>query len=63
MKGIANILKSLMPKLVHEIQSGFIPRRKTSDNILVAREVIHSMKQKKSKKGWLAAKLDLEKIL
>lgn len=31
-------------------------------NIIIIREMIHSMRRKKGKKGWMALKLDLEKV-
>lgn len=31
------------------------------DNVILAQELVHSMKYKKGKYGWLAVKLDLEK--
>lgn len=33
----------------------------SGDNIVVAQEVFHSMKNKEERKGWMAIKLDLEK--
>lgn len=35
--------------------------RSTSDNIVIGQEAIHSMKTTRSKKGWMAIKVDLEK--
>ncbi|XP_038999492.1 uncharacterized protein LOC120125058 [Hibiscus syriacus] len=42
-------------------QTSFIPGRIITDNIILAQEVIHSMKKKKCKKWYLAIKIDLEK--
>ena len=51
-----------MEKLVGPRQCSFVPGRCTADNILVAQEVVHSMRMKKGSKGWMAIKLDLEKV-
>ena len=32
------------------------------DNVIIAQEVIHSMKHKKGNSGWMAIKVDLEKV-
>lgn len=60
-KVIANRLKSLMPKLITPTQSSFIPGRQAADNIVLAQEVLHSMRKRVGKKGWMAIKVDLEK--
>ncbi|KAG8501797.1 hypothetical protein CXB51_004740 [Gossypium anomalum] len=53
-----NCLKCLLLRLN---QSSFIAPRNILDNIIVAQEAIHTMKNAKSKKRWMAVKLDLEK--
>ncbi|KAA3482175.1 reverse transcriptase [Gossypium australe] len=66
---IVLILKVDKPKLItmlgeriNEAQGAFVPGRLISDNILIAYEVLHSMKRKKSeKKGHFALKLDMSK--
>lgn len=60
-KVVANRLKALMPKLTSKNQCSFILGRHTSDNSIIAQEIIHSVKRKKGKSGWLAVKIDLEK--
>lgn len=57
---ISNRLRSVMGKLVGQHQCSFIAGRQSSDNIVIAQEVIHSMRAKKGQKGWLAVKVDLE---
>ncbi|KAK5838670.1 hypothetical protein PVK06_007405 [Gossypium arboreum] len=42
-------------------QVGFIAGRSISDNIIIAQEVIHSMRSRKDDRKWMAIKLDLEK--
>lgn len=47
---------------INEAKGAFIPRRLISDNVLIAYEVLHSLKMKKSgKKGNFALKLDKSK--
>ena len=38
-----------------------MPERQIGDNIVVIQEIMHSMRPKKGKKGWMAIKIDLEK--
>ncbi|KAA3478521.1 reverse transcriptase [Gossypium australe] len=61
MKVIANRLKVVFLKYISPEQAGFIAGRNISDNIIIAQEVIHSMRSKKGGKKWMAIKLDLEK--
>ena len=60
-KMISNRLRPVMGKLVGQHQCSFIAGRQSSDNIIIAQEVIHSMRIKKGQTGWLAVKVDLEK--
>lgn len=61
-KVLANRLKSTLSKVISEFQSTFVPGRSIIDNILVAFEIIHSMKRKrKSKVGDVAIKIDISK--
>ncbi|KAL2339917.1 hypothetical protein Fmac_007857 [Flemingia macrophylla] len=54
-------LRGLMENIIHPNQSSFIPHRKSSDNIIIVQEVIHSMQAKRGRKGWMMIKIDLEK--
>ena len=60
-KMISRQLKYLMPKLIGPSQCSFVPGRQSSDNILVAQEVMHSMRFKTGEKGFMVIKVDLEK--
>lgn len=60
-KVIANRVKLVLPKLIKENQTSFIPGRQGINNIVIAQETIHSIKQKRGKMGCMAIKLDLEK--
>ena len=50
-----------MPNLIGPQQTNFVPGRHIIDNIVIAQEVIHSMRKKTGKKGFMAIKVDLEK--
>lgn len=61
-KTIANRLKKILPKLVSESQSALMSDRLIIDNILVAFETLHHLKNKRKGKEWLMAlKLDISK--
>lgn len=59
---IVNRLYLVMQKLARQNQASFIARRSILNNTVIAQEVIHLMKTTKSKKGWMAIKLYLEKV-
>ena len=62
MQVLANRLKFVLPAVISEAQSGFVPGRLITDNIMVAYEVNHYMKQKRQgKHGTVALKLDMSK--
>ena len=61
-KVLANRLKKLLPSLITEHQYAFVKERLISDNIMVAFETLHHMKQHNSgKHGFMAIKLDMSK--
>lgn len=62
-KGKANRLKDSLPSLIGPYQSSFIKGRSIIDNIIIAQEMVHSMRRKKGASGWMAIKVDLEKDL
>ncbi|KAA3479141.1 Retrovirus-related Pol polyprotein LINE-1 [Gossypium australe] len=61
MKVIANRFKVVFPNFISQEQAGFIAGRNIPDNVIIAQEVIHSMRSRKAGKNWMAIKLDLEK--
>lgn len=61
-KVLTNKLKIILPHLISQSQSAFVPRRLITDNVLVAYESLHSIHNKRSgNKGSLALKLDFSK--
>ncbi|XP_061365687.1 uncharacterized protein LOC133308973 [Gastrolobium bilobum] len=60
-KLIANQLKLHMNSLVMPNQCRFIKGRQGTDNVIIAQEIVHSMRSKRGTKGCMAIKVDLEK--
>ncbi|KAA3484468.1 reverse transcriptase [Gossypium australe] len=61
-KTIANRLQDVMGTCIDEVQSAFVPSRLISDNILLAYEILHTFRQKRTgKKGYMAVKLNMSK--
>ena len=61
-KVLANRLKQIMPQLVSDQQSAFMADRLISDNIMVAFETLHYMRNHSSgSTGYMALKLDMSK--
>lgn len=59
-KVLANQMKLVLPKIISQGQTSFIPGRHITDNIIVAQEMAHSMR-KQNGKDIAAIKIDLQK--
>ncbi|XP_039057386.1 uncharacterized protein LOC120200684 [Hibiscus syriacus] len=60
-KIIVRRIKQVMPILIMLNQTSFVAGRSITENIIINQEVIHFMRQLKTKQGWMAIKVDLEK--
>lgn len=61
-KVLANRLKKILPSIISETQSAFVSGRSITDNILVAFEILHSMKRNTArKKRDVALRIDISK--
>ena len=60
LKTIANRITLVLTSLISPFQASFIPRRKIHDNILIANEILHSMKKSRGRKRFIVIKVDLE---
>ncbi|KAH1107407.1 hypothetical protein J1N35_011175 [Gossypium stocksii] len=59
-KVIANHLRNVMDKCIDVAQSAFVPGRLIFDNVILASELLHTLKHKRAgKKGFMAVKLDM----
>ncbi|XP_016186167.1 uncharacterized protein LOC107627863 [Arachis ipaensis] len=60
-KVLVNRFRPFLSEIIGPLQGGFIPGRGTTENIIIAQEIMHFMRKTKSKKGSMAFKIDLEK--
>ena len=62
-KVLANRMKKIMPQLISEHRNAFHSDRLISDNIMVAFETLHYMRDHcAAKTGYMALKLDMSKV-
>lgn len=60
-KILADRLKSLLYKIISPNQSAFVPGRWIGENVILANEIMHSMKLKKRLRGIIGIKVDMQK--
>ncbi|XP_072087268.1 uncharacterized protein [Arachis hypogaea] len=60
-KVLVNRFRPFLSEIIGPLQGGFIPERGTTENIIIAQEIMYFMRKTKSKKGSMAFKIDLEK--
>lgn len=61
-KSKANHLQSVIRRIIDEAQSAFILYKVLSENILIAHDILHTLRQKRiGKKGFMVLKLDMRK--
>ena len=61
-KVLANRLKSVLSSLISESQSAFVLNHHTTNNVLIAYELVHALRHKRTgKEGYMAWKLDMSK--
>ena len=61
-KVLANRLKTILPQVILDSQSAFVPERLITDNTIVAFEMLHKMRnRRRGKVGHMAVKLDISK--
>ena len=55
-------LRPLLPSLISSMQVAFHEGRRSLDNVIIAQELIYSVKGGKGKDGYMIVKIDLEKV-
>ncbi|OMO49818.1 reverse transcriptase [Corchorus capsularis] len=60
-KVIVNRMRPILQRIIGPYQNSFLAGRSTSDNILIAQEVIHTLSNLKGRKGAMVTKIDLQK--
>ena len=60
-KLLAERIKPLLPNLIFPNQCAFVKGRHIGENMMIAKELLHSIRMKKGKHGLVILKLDMEK--
>lgn len=54
-------IRPLLPSLISPMQTAFLEVRRGVDNVIIAQELIYSLRKRKGKTGFMVMKIDLEK--
>ena len=54
-------LRPLLPTLISPMQTAFIEGQSGTDNVIIAQELIYSLRKRKGRTGYMVVKIDLEK--
>ena len=54
-------IRPLLPSLISPMQTSFIQGRRGTDNVIIAQELIYSLRKRKGRTGYMVVKIDLEK--
>ena len=54
-------IRPLLPSLIPPMQTAFIQGRGGTDNVIIAQELIYSLRKRKGRIGYMVVKIDLEK--
>lgn len=60
-KVLLNRLKPVLPSLISPTQCSFVPCRQITDNVIIVQEMLHTMRRKQGRMGYMAVKIDFEK--
>lgn len=60
-KAIANRLKKVLPAIISDTQSSFVHGKLITDNVLLLRQCITSIRRNEEEEGEMALKLDMSK--
>lgn len=60
-KLLVNRLRPILQEHISPFQNAFTPERSIHDNLLIVQEILNIFQKSKSKTGWCALKLDMEK--
>lgn len=61
-KVIVSRIRPLLDQLISLCQAAFVPGRRGVDNAIIVQELIHTMWKAKGNVGYMALKIDLEKV-
>lgn len=57
-KVLVNRLKPIFPSLITPTQCSFVPRRQITNNVIIIQEMLHTMRRKQGRVGYMAVAYD-----